>query len=219
VRFPVAAWIVLLAATAHADLADDTVELAKASAPCPQGRAHCFGIQLHVATDDTGLVVAPHWVAAELAEANRHFAAIDVGFTVVGADALPSTAVHVVTRKDRDAIAVDHLGRTIVDVFLIGKLEDVDDPGAPVHGVTWHAHATKYVIVASDAFPRTLTHELGHVFGLPHSTYAISIMNKTPRDDPPMDQRTFAPEEIVALRAGLRRLLRDGVLVDLPKPQ
>jgi hypothetical protein len=219
VRYPAAAWIVLVAATAHADLVADTAALAKAPAACPRGRTHCFGIRLHVAADDTGLVVAPDWVAAELAEANRHFAAIDVGFTVVGADALPATAVHIVTRKDRDAIAVDHLERAIVDVFLIGKLEDVDDPGKPVYGVTWHAHDTKYIIVASDAFPRTLAHELGHVFGLPHSTYAISIMNKAPRDDPPMDQRTFAPEEVIALRAGLRRLVRDGVLVELPRPQ
>jgi len=191
---------------------DDAAAAITAAAPaCPAERAHCFAIELHVAADDSGLVVTPAWVAAQLAEANRHFAAIDVGFELESVDALPASAAHIVTRRDRDRLGDGHLDRHRIEVFLIAKLEDVDNPGDPVFGVTWRQPRDdrKYVFVAANAFGRTLAHELGHVFGLPHSEYAISIMNKTPRDEPPMEQRTFADEEVALLRKGLTRIVRE----------
>jgi hypothetical protein len=102
-------------------------------------------------------------------------------------------------------------------VFLVGPVDDVDVAGNFVFGVTWRARRSdrKYIILSAAALERTLAHELGHVFGLPHSTYAISIMNKTPRDQPPVDERTFADEEIAAMRPVLRRLLRDKVIADV----
>ena len=82
--------------------------------------------------------------------------------------------------------------------------------------MTWHARNDdrKYVIVSAQALERTLAHELGHFFGLPHSAYAISIMNKSERKDPPIEQRTFADEEIAAMKPHLLRLLRDKLLLD-----
>jgi hypothetical protein len=67
--------------------------------------------------------------------------------------------------------------------------------------------------------PRTLAHELGHFFGLPHSTYKISIMNKKKRDDPPPEQRTFAPQEFSTMRDNLRRMLRDKIVADVKSAQ
>ena len=83
------------------------------------------------------------------------------------------------------------------------------------YGVTWRLpkDSRKFVIVSAQALERTLAHELGHFFGLPHSTYAISIMNKADRAEPPVEQRTFADEEIAAMRPNLERLLRDKVIV------
>lgn len=184
---------------------------------CDSDREHCFGLQLHIASDDHGAVVSDDWIAAQLAGANHHFERLGVGFVIAGVDSLPESAVHVETRTDRDDLATDRLGNKLIHVFLVGQLDDVDDEGRIAYGVTWHTRHDdrKYVIVSSQALPRTLAHELGHFFGLPHSSYAVSIMNKADRKEPPPDQRTFADEEIAAMRPVLKRLLRDRVIVEM----
>jgi hypothetical protein len=40
-------------------------------------------------------------------------------------------------------------------------------------------------------------------------------MNKKKRTDPPPEQRTFAPEELAAMRKTLKRLLVDEIVADL----
>ncbi len=209
----VVAVVLLLAGVAHAEDPLDTI--AKVAPSCDRTRAHCFGIQLHVAGDERGLVASPEWIATQLAVANRHFERLGIGFDVAGIDALPASAVHIETRGDRDALGEQLAGR-MIHVFVVGKLDDVDEEGQIAYGVTWHTRRDdrKYVIVSAQALERTLAHELGHFFGLPHSTYSISIMNKSDRAEPPLDQRTFADEEIEAMRPALKRLLRDRVIVD-----
>ncbi|HUJ62933.1 MAG TPA: matrixin family metalloprotease [Kofleriaceae bacterium] len=210
--------LALVVATAHAaDVAGDLDAVRKAAPTCDRTRAHCFGIQLHIAADAHGLAASPEWIATQVATANRHFARLDVGFEVVGVDQLPESALHVANRRERDELAAGRLGGPVIHVFVVGQLDDVDEEDAIAYGVTWHTRTDdrKYVIVSNAALERTLAHELGHFFGLPHSTYAISIMNKSERDDPPMDQRTFADEEIEAMKPVLHRLLRDHVIADV----
>lgn len=209
--------LVVLAGVARADLAADLEAIPKVTPGCDRTRAHCFQLQLHVAADADGLVASPEWLATELAAANRHFARLDVGFQLAGADALPASAVRIATRRERNELAVDRLGGKLIHVFVVGRLDDIDEAGAIAYGVTWHAPSDdrRYLIVSAEALERTLAHELGHLFGLPHSSYAISIMNKSERDDPPVGQRTFADEEIAAMRPVLKRLLRDKVIVDV----
>lgn len=210
--------LAILAAASPARADDDPAHVLAALPAdlprCDAARAHCFGLQLHVPIVDGALVVTPAWLAEQVAEAQRHFAAIDVGFEVVGAEPLPEAAAHLVTREDRSGLAKAGLPNRVIHVYLTGKLEDVDHPGDPVYGVTWRRGDRKYVIVSAEAFPRTLAHELGHVFGLPHSEYAISIMNKTPRAEPPLAERTFAPQELAAMRPAVTALIAGGVLKD-----
>lgn len=205
---------VLAPAAARADVDRELAALTAALPACEVARAHCIGIQLHVPVAvDRGDAVIAHaeWLAVQLAEANRHFAPIDVGFQVVGADALPAGAGHVATPADRDAVADGRLTGKVIHLFLTGQLDDVDQPGEEIRGVTWHRRGEerKYVILSTVAPERVLAHELGHVFGLPHSAYAISIMNKRPRTEPPVERRTFADAELTAMRPVLRRLLRE----------
>ena len=205
---------------ARGDVDHELAALTAGLPACDAARAHCIGIQLHVPVgpdSGDGLIARAEWLAVELAEANRHFAPIDVGFQVVGADALPAGAGHVATPADRDAVAEGRLVGKVIHLFITGQLDDVDQPDGVIRGVTWHLRGDdhKYVILSTAAPERVLAHELGHVFGLPHSRYAISIMNKRPRAEPPIEQRTFADPEIAAMRPALRRLLRDQRIADV----
>ncbi len=177
-----------------------------------------FQIALHVVTEGETPVQTPAWITAQLENANRYFAAVDAGFEIASTDPLPASAAHVVTRADRDAFEAA-VTDTRIHVFVIGKLENIDDPKVPVHGVTWHAPHSKYIIIAADSMDRVLAHELGHVFGLPHSRFKISIMNKTKRDDPPMDQRRFADEELAAMKPVVKRLAKVLAVATAPAPR
>jgi hypothetical protein len=202
---------VALSVTARARVAGAAPldDFAAATTACDPARARCFEIRLHVALDGDKSVVTAEWFAKQLAAANTHFAAADIAFELAGVDPLPASAAHVVTRADRDALG---RGRTadVIHVYLVGTLDDVDVPGEARNGVAWRRRGdpSKYVILASRARPFTLAHELGHVFGLPHSKYAISIMNKTPRDQPPAEERTFAPEELEIIRSTAKHVRR-----------
>lgn len=207
---------------ARGDVDHELAALTAGLPACDAARAHCIGIQLHVPVDPDrgdGLIAKAEWLAVELSEANRHFAPVDVGFQVVGADALPAAAAHIATPADRDAVSEGRLTGKVIHVFITGQLDDVDKPDDIIRGVTWHVRGgdRKYVILSTVAPERVLAHELGHVFGLPHSRYAISIMNKRPRTEPPVEQRTFAHTEIEAMRPALRRLLRDQVIADIAR--
>jgi hypothetical protein len=209
----------VLALLVQTSYADDTATITKAAPACDAERAHCFAIQLHIAADERGMIANAGWVAAQLVGANRHFEPLDIGFQLAGVDALPATAVHIETRADRNALAAGRLTGKLIHVFVVGQLDDVDTEGAIAYGVTWRLpkDRRKYIIVSIQALERTLAHELGHFFWLPHSTYAVSIMNKTERTEPPVDQRTFADEEIAAMRPVLERLLRDKRIVAVPR--
>ena len=186
--------------------------IAAAAPTCDPARAICLELQVHVAPSDEGLVVSPAWIAAQVGAANRQFASLDVGFQLAGAKVLPVAAAHLRTRADRSALGVDVVGR-VIHVFVTGQLDNVDDD-QPVYGVTWRKGERKFVILAANARDLVLAHELGHVFGLPHSTHAISIMNKTKRTAPPIEERRFADEELAAMRTRIARLVRTNVLAN-----
>jgi hypothetical protein len=214
----VALIVVLLAwaAPARADDAADSNALMAAAPSCDAARAHCFGIRLHVARNEDGtMVVTPDWFAAQLAMANRQFAVLDTSFQVTEIEFLDASAARIDDREERTSLA-KYMRGTVIDVFLTGYLADIDKPDAFIRGVTWHTkNDGRLIILSAMGADRTLAHELGHFFGLPHSRYAISIMNKTPRDAPPQEDRRFADEEVTVMKPVLKRLVKTKVIEEV----
>lgn len=178
-------------------------EFAAAIPACDVTRAHCYRVRIHLGTQDGAPYVSPAWLASQFEFANQMFAPIDVSFELHSATTIDAPAV-IDGRKARDAIAKGIKATDAVDIFVVGALADLDDAAFPLFGVHWRTTkqtSRRFVILSSYAWGRTMAHELGHFFGLPHSTYAISIMNKTPRLEPPLAQRRFADEEVPILTA------------------
>jgi len=209
------ALLVICALSGVARAAPGLDALVKAAPGCDAKRTHCLGLALHVAIGDSGPIATADWVTAQITGANRHFEPLATEFKIVSIDALPASALRVEDRKERDSFASLAKGR-MIHVFVTGRLDDIDLPGNKIYGVAWRSRSNiKLIILSTQAFERTLAHELGHVFGLPHSAYPISIMNKTEREDPPPEQRTFAPAELVAMKPRLAWFVRAKALDDV----
>ncbi len=183
---------------------------------CAATATHCFGIHLHMVVTPEGPAQDVAWVTAQVEQAHRHFARIDTSFEVVAADAVPASDLEIDSREERDALGHDRFTRGVVHVFVVGRLADVDIAGNEIRGVHWRERADRthrWVILSKIAGSLVLSHELGHFFGLPHSTYDISLMNKTVRLTPLVSDLTFAEPEVVIMRKHRDRMLRSKLLL------
>jgi len=182
---------------------------------CAESVEVCFGVALWIATQDDAPVQTPAWLAGQLEQANRHFAGIDVGFELAELRATDSATAVVESRDDRDALGHDRWTREVIHVFVVAQLDNVDEEGQ-IYGVHWRDREDtghRWVIVSAAARGLTLAHELGHYFGLPHSDYHVSIMNKSVRLIAPGDL-TFHEDEYARMRRMVDRRLASGRLVN-----
>jgi len=196
------------AAPARADDATDAAAMMSAAPSCDATRAHCFGIRLHVArTADGAMVATPEWFAAQLAMANKQFLPIDTSFQLTEVEFLDPSAARIEDRDARTALAKYKRG-TVIDVFLTGYLGDIDKPGSFIRGVTWHTDdGGRLIILSTVGVERTLAHELGHFFGLPHSHVVNDLMSYDRTGEP------FVSEaQGVTVRDRARRFLRSREL-------
>lgn len=185
---------------------------------CDAATAHCIGLEVFVTIEDGAPVQTPEWLAGEIAHANELFAAVDLTFEVHGVRFVDDAWAHVHSRSDRDALGERTREPGVAHVFLVRQLDDVDIEGNLLYGVHWRQRGDRskrwVILSARDGSSTVLAHELGHYFGLPHSTYEESIMNKAPRLSPSWPERVFAKPEQARMRAHRDRMLREGFLVE-----
>lgn len=195
------------------------------TSPCPEATGisthvrRCVGLRVHHAVELDGDTRV--WLDTQLAEANRLFAPAGISFVVTTLEPIHEDHRHIRTREDRDRLGHDRFQRGTVDVYIVGYLGDVDVVGQEIRGVHWRSQkdrSRRWVVVSTVSPPKVLAHELGHFFGLPHSRYPESIMNKTPRESPPYEERRFAEREVKRIALTAFNLFRDKALVEPPQP-
>ena len=148
------------------------------------------------------------WLTERIEAANRIFRPLDVCFEARAPRALPDRHARLMTRADRDALT-DLMVPDAINVFVVRRLRDVDDPSLDRMGVHWHGKkGARYVILEYDAMRTSLAHELGHYFGNPaHTTIRNNVMSY---DRPDEDRLTFTRAQTDRIRAEVRRLRRAG---------
>lgn len=187
---------------------------------CPKKARRCFELAVHVVVEDDAEVQTPQWFAAQVREANRLFSPIGVGFTVGSVAPVDSAFADLRTRLDRDQLGRDEHSLGVIHVFVVRRLGDVDVEGEVIRGVHWRDRAEtsrRWIILSSIASSMVLAHETGHFFGLPHSRYRTSIMNKSPHMDPPWHERTFVEEELAIMARRRDEMVADGTLKDVKR--
>jgi len=175
-----------------------------------------FGLAIHVATKDGAPVRDDAWIADQIAEAVSLYLPLGVAFRWTTRDEIPPAQAAMHTRADRDALA-PFATRAFIDVFVVGELEDVDEPGRYRKGVAWTSKpdGRRYLILSGVAPPKVLAHELGHFFGNGHSDVPDNLMSYTRAGG-----EVFLDEaQIERTRAFARRFHETGRLLDVGPPR
>ncbi len=187
-----------------------------AASPARADGTTTFGLSVAVASRDGAPVRDEAWIRDQIAQANALFAPAGVGFRWTLAKDLHAR-VELHSRADRDALADETEPRGVVDVFVVGALEDVDEPGRMRKGVCWtHTpDGKRYVVISAIAPPAVLAHELGHFFGNAHTTVVDNLMSYERAGGPV----SFDDSQLDRIRAFSRRFLETGRLVEAPVPR
>jgi hypothetical protein len=168
-------------------------------------------VRFAVAAVNGEAVVDGPWLDGQLERTQRIFARAGVRFRRVAVEALPEEHTELHTRDDRHALR-SQLRSGVIDVFVVARLRDVDDPSRFRQGVHWRPPprpGPHYVILSAEAGPDVLAHELGHFFGNHgHSPTPGNIMSYQRGDRPP----SFDEGQIRRIRQHARRFVRTGEL-------
>ncbi len=146
-----------------------------------------FTLDCAVAQGEKGPVVSEAWLKTQVRWANTLFAPHGQAFAL-RRSALAAKHADLKVRRDRDALGPLTKGR-VINCFIVKSLIDVHTPPLPRQGVHWRGKRkgkrVHYVIVAANAGPTVLAHELGHFFGNrkhPKTPGNIMSYNRVGRD-------------------------------------
>jgi len=171
----------------------------------------CAAVRLWVAAHDDARFDDLALLSGQLKQANAHHAPAGLNFQVVEVRVLGADERHVATRADRDALGHARWKRGLIDVYVVSKLGNVDEPGE-IRGVHWRSRkdrGRRWVVLSRISPPRVLAHELGHYFGLAHSTVPASLMNTSGNA---LAERAFQPDELRKIERRARTLFAQGVV-------
>jgi hypothetical protein len=182
---------------------------------CSDEASTCIGLAVYAVEEEGAPVVDAEWLTRQLAVANAQFEPAGIEFEVDRRRRLPSSSAEITTRAQRDRLGRKRLHRGQVTVLIVRRLADVDEPGL-INGVHWRDRADRsrrFIILSSVAHRLTLAHELGHFFGLSHSTDPESLMNTSLRAGPRPAELRFTENELATIRERRDALLRSRRLV------
>jgi hypothetical protein len=162
-------------------------------------------IVFHVAHSEGKPVADDAFLASELEHANIIYRELGLELVRVSQDKLAQRHARIVERRDRDALGA-LLEGGVINVFIVGCLMDVDEPGRERRGVHWRVRNQRqrhFVIVSAISGPYVLAHELGHFFGNPeHSDVPGNLMSYQQTDAVPVldpDQRNNVARTLESL--------------------
>lgn len=179
---------------------------------CSSRVDNCFGIVVHVPRDEHGnTVVTADWLAHRIEAMNVLYTDIDVNFQVIAAVDLDNEYA-VVARNKRVAIARGRTNKGVIDLFLTGKLATRK---SEIRGIKLSSDPMgSWIILSGISNLLVLAHEIGHYFGLGHSEYKISIMNKNQSmyGRPRKGLRSFHEKEYRRMKWWARSAKKNGWL-------
>lgn len=150
-----------------------------------------FVISVHVATDNS--TDTNKRIQTFLNAANVHFRAAGISFEVDEQEVLPQSFAVLETQRERHLLKKYFVQNT-VNVFLLDEILDPTPSAATKKAAAWQGRKPSgrlagavieykkkqpgiYIILSRQSDPLTLTHELGHLFGCPHSKDPKNIMS------------------------------------------
>jgi hypothetical protein len=139
-----------------------------------------FPISIDVALEDGVPAKDDAWISAQIDQANELYDPLGVRFRWTLRREMDDSHAQIHTRADRDALA-PLVEKSVIDVFVVAALEDVDEPGRYRKGVAWTSKPTgaRFIILSGAAPPKVLAHELGHFFGNGHTDVPDNLMSYT----------------------------------------
>ena len=176
--------------------------------------APVFGLAITVAEIDERPAQTDEWIAAQVASAERLFGPVGVHVRWAIEKPMDTRFADVQTRADRDALGSE-LEANSINVLVVARLRDVDDPSRDRMGVCWQHQRDprkRYIVLSATARATVLAHELGHFFGNPHSTVVNNVMSYARSSDDVF----FDDAQKAIIRASAQRYLKSGDLVPAP---
>jgi len=173
-------------------------------------------LSVKVVSVDGKTVVSKEWMKQQVSEANRLMRPHGLTVAVARTKTLPAKLAQLDTPADRDGLA-RRVDKQQINVFFVKKLRDIHRTKRFIQGVHWRLTrklSVRYVIIAANATPTTLAHELGHFFGNGHSKVDNNIMSYTRSD---VTKVRFDRRQGAKMRRVGRRLLRAKWLLPFAK--